>query len=261
MEISTTCQSSSAGDENNKISVIDIILIGLEFLIPLMNHEILKVISKASSLLLNLFISLIVNLINYFELNFSSFLLSLFFNQFQPLCIEYYKLISNTAYSNSEKLFTRTFELFSILINSIQYGLTSNAGLEVIRLSLECIIPLCNRIFASQLQQTNYGLSLRNLFKVVFNLIFQNSFEIDLFEVSSNALYSLICCYQDTYTMLVNDLVAQYDDEQLKAKILSGFQALTPTNFIFSLDKRNRLKFNSKFNDFCIKTYGLLFIR
>lgn len=63
------------------------------------------------------------------------------------------------------------------------------------------------------------------------------------------------------YSMLVSQLVAQYEDDTMKQKIIEGFHSLTPTNFNFNMEKRNRLKFITKFNEFCVKTYGLLFIR
>jgi hypothetical protein len=105
----------------------------------------------------------------------------------------------------------------------------------------------------------------------------------------SNVLYSFICCFQvktrlfsrflkyliikreyfkqfnslikDTYRVLVSQLIEQINDDNLKMKIMEGFNNLTPVNFAFNMEKRNRIKFSSKFNEFCIKTYGLLFIR
>ena len=71
---------------NSSIKVIDVILIGLEFLIPLMNQEMLK---------------------------------------FQTLSIEYFKLTSNLAFNNTDKIFSRPVDLFKTLIGSLQYGLTS----------------------------------------------------------------------------------------------------------------------------------------
>ncbi len=61
--------------------------------------------------------------------------------------------------------------------------------------------------------------------------------------------------------MLVGKLIEKYDEEDVRKKIFAGFHALTPANFVFNLDKRSRIKFNSKFNEFCTSTYGLLFIR
>ena len=136
-------------------------------------------------------------------------------SQFQPLCIEYFKLISSTAYSNSEKLFTRSIDLFSALISSIEYGLVSGSGSDIIRLSLECLIPICNYIFTAKLQLTEHGMCVRNQFKTVFDLIFKNSFEVDLFEIASNALYSLICCFQvspiSSFVTTLLDAVAKLD--------------------------------------------------
>jgi hypothetical protein len=61
--------------------------------------------------------------------------------------------------------------------------------------------------------------------------------------------------------MLVNELVEKYGDEMVRTNIINGFNKLTPQTFNFNLEKRNRLKFNTKFNEFCIKTYSLLFIK
>lgn len=76
----------SNNEQNSFIKVIDVILIGLEFLIPLMNQEMLK---------------------------------------FQTLSIEYFKLTSNLAFNNTDKIFSRSIDLFNTLISSLQYGLTS----------------------------------------------------------------------------------------------------------------------------------------
>jgi hypothetical protein len=69
---------------NDQLNSTDIILMGLEFLIPLMNREMLK---------------------------------------FQSLCIEYFKLICTTSYMNASKLFSKSIDLFSSLINSIEFGI------------------------------------------------------------------------------------------------------------------------------------------
>ncbi|RNA22307.1 exportin-4, partial [Brachionus plicatilis] len=76
----------STNEQNSVIKVIDVILIGLEFLIPLMSKEILK---------------------------------------FQTLAIEYFRLTSNISFNNSDKIFSRPIQLYNSLISSIQFGLTS----------------------------------------------------------------------------------------------------------------------------------------
>jgi hypothetical protein len=120
-------QFESERSKQKQLDSIDIIITGLEFIIPLMNQELLK---------------------------------------FQPLCVQYYKLISETAFKNGERLFSRSFQLFSTLISSIEYGVNAGAGTEIKSLSLECTIPLCNQIFLKQAQSTDHATCLRNLFKV-----------------------------------------------------------------------------------------------
>ena len=67
--------------------------------------------------------------------------------------------------------------------------------------------------------------------------------------------------FKDKYTELVNMLLTQYTDEQLRNSIISGFQALIPNNFQLNMEKKNREKFVERFNQFCVQTYGLLFIK
>lgn len=155
------------------------------------------------------------------------------------------------------------------------------------RRCLECIVPLCTQVYKEHLADTQYGYCLRDLFKNFFQLIFSKCVEMELFDMCSNVLYSFICCFQvkpffsiikifynyerifkqfnslikDTYRVLVSQLIEQINDDNLKMKIMEGFNNLTPVNFTFNMEKRNRIKFSSKFNEFCIKTYGLLFIR
>ncbi|CAF0887255.1 unnamed protein product [Brachionus calyciflorus] len=232
-------QSTNQNDSLNvnQIKIIDVILTGLEFLIPLMNQEILK---------------------------------------FQTLSIEYFKLISNIVFNNSNKIFNRSFDLFNTLINSIKYGINSGLGVEVVRYSLESIQPLCIYMYKSNLQESTYGAPVKDLFSTVLNLIFENSIEIELFDLCSNVLYSFICCFPHLFTGFVNQFIQDKFSMnlQLKEKIQQGFNTLValPTQFqaisnfeinlsMFNLEKRNRIKFNTKFNEFSIKTYGLLFIR
>ena len=67
---------------------------------------------------------------------------------------------------------------------------------------------------------------------------------------------------KETYAELVNELIKQYNsDEQLCISIINGFQALSPNNFHFNLEKKNRSKFVERFNQFSVQTYGFLFIK
>lgn len=71
----------------------------------------------------------------------------------------------------------------------------SGLGTEVVRLCLECIIPICSHTFKENLQQTEFGFCLKTLFKTFFEMIFSSSMEMELFDVCSSVLYSFICCF------------------------------------------------------------------
>ncbi|RMZ94498.1 exportin-4, partial [Brachionus plicatilis] len=147
-----------------------------------------------------------------------------------------------------------------------------NLGVEVARHSLESIQPLCAHLFKCKMCDSVYAEAPKQLFRTFFQSIFDNSIELEVFDLSSNVLYSFICCFPYLFTDLVSQLIRTKfaTSTELKQKIESGFKNLiTSPNqsnlevnlSMFNLEKRNRIKFNSRFNEFCIKTYGLLFIR
>lgn len=111
----------------NTISTVDVVLKGLEFLIPLMNQEMLK---------------------------------------FQALCSEYFKLISYITDSNPDKIFSTSIELYTTLINSIDYGLNSASGSDIVRLCFECVISLCNFVFKNNLLTSEHAHFMQKLFNV-----------------------------------------------------------------------------------------------
>ena len=60
---------------------------------------------------------------------------------------------------------------------------------------------------------------------------------------------------------MVNNILMQFTDQDLKLRILKGFETLTPASLIFNHEKKNKIRFTDKFNEFCVQTYGLLFIK
>jgi len=91
--------------------------------------------------------------------------------------------------------------------------------------------------------------------------VFRRALELELFEVAAAVVFALVCCFGTIWSELVGGLVGQYEDEELRAKIVEGFRMLTPDNLSLDMQKRSRMRFAAKFNEFCVRTYGLLFVR
>jgi hypothetical protein len=75
------------------------------------------------------------------------------------------------AQFNTESIRTWPFLLSKQQLNALENVLflkilLRDLGTEVVRLSLECLIGLNNRLFQTQSQQTEYGQCLRNQFRV-----------------------------------------------------------------------------------------------
>ncbi len=128
------------------------------------------------------------------------------------------------------------------------------------RLCLECIPPLCKFAYTGP-PHPEHTQCLSGLFRPVFDLVFRRALELELFEVAAAVVFALVCCFGTIWSELVGGLVGQYEDEELRAKIVEGFRMLTPDNLSLDMQKRSRMRFAAKFNEFCVRTYGLLFVR
>lgn len=74
--------------------------------------------------------------------------------------------------------------------------MSSGLGTEVTRLCLECIVPFCDQIYKEHLIATDYGVSMRGLFKVFFGTLFGSPIEMSLMDICASVLYSFISCFQ-----------------------------------------------------------------
>lgn len=67
---------------------------------------------------------------------------------------------------------------------------------------------------------------------MVFEYIVLGQFNMDLIEPAAESLFLLICCHQDEYLKLANNLIAkqQVTDETFKERLIDAFQV-----FLFEL--------------------------
>ncbi|KAK3098488.1 hypothetical protein FSP39_019964 [Pinctada imbricata] len=170
----------------SQISAADVVLYGLNTIIPVMDADLLK---------------------------------------FPTLCSQYYKLIAFLAEVHPEKFVCLDHELFKSLMASVELGLS--------------LYPLC----------------------LVFHMLLLETFNMDLLETASTALFCLICLHQEEYRELVNQLLHRQTDTTYQQRLLEAFNNLTPPTLTLTINRNSKITFMQNFDQFLINVRGFLCVR
>lgn len=206
-----------------RLSSADVVLCGINFIIPLMNEELLK---------------------------------------YPPLCIHYYKLLEYIAEVFPEKIANLPEENSRTLLNTINLGLSS-FGSQVSSHSLTFLRCLANHLSdpAHPSSSPHHILnSLSPFLPSVFSLLLlQPHFDMELLEVATRAFFSLIAIFQNEYMRCVNELLAAHADQPHHSRLVEAFQALTPSTLPLNAHNRSAtLAFTENMQTFLLSVRGLL---
>ncbi|XP_061176526.1 exportin-4-like [Saccostrea echinata] len=204
-----------------QVSAADVVLFGLNTIIPLMNEDLLA---------------------------------------FPTLCAQYFKLVTFLAEIHPDKFSSLPENLLNSLMASVELGL-SRYGSDISRMSLEIITSLASHVFQTNQSESILNSHLANFLKQVFNMLLLETFNMELLEVSSTALFCLICCHQDGYRELVNQLLQHQTDPQYRERLLEAFTNLTPPSLNMTINRTSKIAFMSNFGNFLINVRGFLCVK
>lgn len=208
-------------ESGGQVSASDVVLFGLNTIIPLMNEELLT---------------------------------------FPTLCAQYFKLVTFLAEIHAEKFSSLPENLLNSLMASVELGL-SRFGTDISRMSLEIITSLASHVFQSNQSGTILHSHMANFLKQVFNMLLLETFNMELLEVSSAALFCLICCHQDGYRDLVNQLLQHQTDPMYRQRLLEAFNNLTPPTLNMAINRVSKIAFMNNFGNFLINVRGFLCVK
>ncbi|XP_033118145.1 exportin-4-like [Anneissia japonica] len=195
---------------SSQVSAADIVLYGLNIVVPLMDLELLK---------------------------------------FPDLCSQYYKLVTFICELYPEKVTVLSQDLFNSFMASLELGLT-NFGGDVAKLCFDAIASLCVHCHGLEDRNNPLWGALHAIFKVVFNLLVLEPFDTELINCAAEALYGLICCHQTYYAELVNHLLSTQSDLVYYQRLAEAFNQLTPAGQPLSLDRAHKASFYKKLESF-----------
>ena len=92
------------------------------------------------------------------------------------------------------------------------------------------------------------------------NLTLSHQTNSDLIHHAGIPLYYLICCYQEQYQQLVQNLLASQTDSQVAERLAVAFTALT-SNIELNTERVHRLMFRDNFDKFIVNVQGFLMVK
>lgn len=217
-------ESSTLSNGQPAVSPVDVVLFGFHLIIPLINQELMK---------------------------------------YPKLSGEYFKLVTFVCEVYPEKIKCLPLGLFQNFMASIQMAI-SDYGADSAKCSLDALSSLakyyCNECDKNDESGKILFEALREFLNIVFQHIVLGQFNMDLIEPSAEALFLLICCHQEEYLKLANNLIAQQHvtDESFKQKLIEAFQVLTPSGLQLTPNRQSLKQFRKNLEIFLQNVKGFL---
>ncbi|XP_043929121.1 exportin-4 [Protopterus annectens] len=206
---------------NRTVSAADVVLYGVNIVLPLMSQDLLK---------------------------------------FPSLCNQYYKLITFICEIFPEKIAQLPEDLFKSLIYSLELGMTLMST-KVSQLCLEALTPLAEHCAKSQETESPLYVATRHFLKLVFDMLVLQKHNTEMTIAASEAFYTLVCLHQAEYSELVETLLSSQQDPVIYQRLADAFNKLTATSTPPTLDRKQKLSFLKSMEEFMANVGGLLCVK
>ncbi|XP_071481879.1 exportin-4-like [Diadema antillarum] len=207
----------------NNVSAPDVVLYGLNILLPLINHELLR---------------------------------------FPNLCQQYFRLVTSIGELYPERLVCLPGSLFQNLMASIEAGLVDYGG-DVSKMSLDALSSMAEHCAKNPQEVAGSQLShaMVHFLKVLFDTIVRQSFDMDIIASAGGAFYTLICSHHEKYTELVNNVLRHQSNPSHYQRLAAAFSQLTPSDSTLQLDRAHKMKFQGQLETFLLNVRPFLIVK
>ncbi|XP_058796622.1 exportin-4-like [Phymastichus coffea] len=180
--------------------------------------------------------------------------------KFPTLCLQYYKMITIICETYPEKVIGLPPEMLSQMLVSIELGLYS-FGYKITIHCCDIIQVMAKHIYTAAMknqQQPNH--LMMPFLSLLMNLILTHQINSDLIPNASVPLYHLICCYQDQYKQIVQNLISEQPSQYTSERLAAAFNALA-VNVDFTNERVHMFKFRDNFDKFIVDVQGFLMVK
>ncbi|XP_029458385.1 exportin-4 isoform X6 [Rhinatrema bivittatum] len=206
---------------NKSVSAADVVLYGVNIVLPLMSQDLLK---------------------------------------FPSLCNQYYKLITFICEIFPEKIPQLPEDLFKSLMYSLELGMTSMSS-EVSQLCLEALTPLAEQCAKAQETDSPLLVATRHFLKLVFDMLVLQKHNTEMTTAAGEAFYTLVCLHQAEYSELVETLLSSQQDHLIYQRLADAFNKLTASSTPPTLDRKQKMAFLKSLEEFMTNVGGLLCVK
>uniref|UniRef100_A0A8C5ED76 Exportin-4 n=1 Tax=Gouania willdenowi TaxID=441366 RepID=A0A8C5ED76_GOUWI len=214
-------QDQSTPASNRTVSAADVVLYGVNIVLPLMSQDLLK---------------------------------------FPSLCNQYYKLITFICEIFPEKIPQLPEDLFKSLMFSLELGMTSMSS-EISQLCLEALSPLAEQCAKNQEKDAPLFLATRHFLKLVFDMLVLQKHSVEMTTAAGEALYTLVCLHQVEYSELVETLLSTQRDPVVYQRLANAFNKLTASSTPPTMDRKQKIAFVKSLEEFVANVGGLLCVK
>ncbi|CAG9856511.1 unnamed protein product [Phyllotreta striolata] len=197
--------------------------------------------------------------VSLFGLNFILPLMTMDLLKYPSLCSQFYKLLVLVNDIYPEKVSNLPPDLLNTLLRSIELGLT-NFGSDIVQACLDFIQGMAAFVFNQKKADTAYGQAVRPFLKIVIDLTLSRQINTDLTSSASTCIYSLMCCFQEEYNMLVQSLIQAQSDPLTAERLAAAFNNLV-RNVKLTCERSPKLRFRDNFDKFIANVHGFLLVK
>ncbi|CAB3362620.1 Hypothetical predicted protein [Cloeon dipterum] len=180
--------------------------------------------------------------------------------QFPQFCLKFYAMVTFTAEAYPERMSTVPDSLLVPIMTAINLGLTAY-GPEVCSQCCDFIGSMSLHLSSHpELVNTSFGNYMHDFLKRMFHLIITCQMNSDCLMNASKSLFHLICCFQQSYHQLVNEILSVQTEDVARERLTNAFGELT-TELNLTPDRANLLKFRDNFEKFVANVHGFLLVK
>ncbi|POI33938.1 hypothetical protein CIB84_002310, partial [Bambusicola thoracicus] len=261
---------------NRTVSAADVVLYGVNLVLPLMSQDLLKFPS-----LCNQYYKLITFICEIFpekipqlpEDLFKSLMysLELGMSSYPLRGLRVFKMTENFMVASIEIpvlaefpdscCLNAVFKWFNVFKIKDILEYISIMSSEVCQLCLEAVTPLAEQCAKAQETDSALFLATRHFLKMVFDMLVLQKHNTEMTTAAGEAFYTLVCLHQAEYSELVETLLSTQQDPVIYQRLADAFNKLTASSTPPTLDRKQKMAFLKSLEEFMANVGGLLCVK
>ncbi|CAK9814579.1 xpo4 [Anthophora plagiata] len=171
--------------------------------------------------------------------------------KFPTLCSHYFQMIEAFCQEYPHKVFSMSPETLQPLLASVELGLFS-FGHDVSTICCNIIHALTKQVCHDVQKGTPPNQIMAPFLNLLITVILTHQIDWNFAADARLPLHSLICCYQEEYRRIVQNILSSQTDQQVVQRLANAFT---------TLNEKDQMTFIRYFEEFVSNVKGLLMVK